>query len=306
MDKSYGFLSQVLDAITDHIVVIDSSGKIQYANRSWTVFGHDNGATIKDGWRGENYLDECDKASAMGDLFGLEAGTGIRGVIEKRQAVFYFEYPCHSPDQKRWFMMSVSPFCLEGHDYFVLSHKNITERKLAEEQVANLARIDGLTGIANRRAFDEFLDKEWRRCCRLQKPISLAILDLDYFKLLNDTAGHQAGDDCLIQVAGLLKEFTSRPSDICARYGGEEFVLAWGDTTLEQAKHMSLRLLNSIANLRIENCSSPIAKYLTGSIGVAEIVPSRGSVEGELISKADRMLYQAKKAGRNRVESEIC
>lgn len=94
--------------------------------------------------------------------------------------------------------MRVTPFQVHNNDYFVISHQNITERKLAEEEVRNLARIDGLTGIPNRRTFDEFLCDEMKRCARLNKPICLAVIDVDHFKLLNDTYGHQSGDGCLV------------------------------------------------------------------------------------------------------------
>lgn len=303
MENSFEFLRLVLDSITEHIVVIDETGEIQFVNKSWSTFGSNNACTVGDDWIGVNYIEECDKASAMGDEFGTKAGTGIKGVIENRELLFYFEYPCNSPDEKRWFMMRVTSFHTSGKNYFVISHQNITERKLAEEAVRNLARIDGLTDIPNRRTFDEFLHEEWMRCSRLKKPISLAIVDLDYFKLLNDNYGHQSGDECLIKVGELLKKFANRPSDICARYGGEEFALVWGDTSLEQAKQISNGLLKKIVDLNIQNHNSPTMNYLTASIGLAEMIPAWGNEENELIGKADSMLYRAKENGRNRVES---
>lgn len=303
MKDSHEFLSKVLNSMTDHVVVIDEGGVIEFVNKSWLMFGHNNASIAGSDWKGVNYIKECDKASARGDKFGLEAGNGIRSVIEKKQAIFYFEYPCHSPAEKRWFMMRVSSFEMEDKNYFVIAHQNITERKLAEEAVRELAGLDSLTNMANRRTFDNFLHEEWKRCSRLNKPISLAIVDLDYFKLLNDTYGHQSGDECLIRIGSLLKDFTSRPSDICARYGGEEFALVWGDTSLEQAKSLSTKLLKKIADLNIDNRNSPTESYLTASIGLAEMIPSVGVEESELISKADERLYRAKISGRNRVVS---
>lgn len=301
MENSHDFLNQVIDSITEHIVVINEVGEIQFVNKSWETFANNNAYILDDGWSSVNYLDVCDKASAMEDVFGIIAGKGIRSVIENREKIFYLEYPCHSPDEKRWFMMRVTPFKSEGKKYFVISHQNITERKLAEEKVNNLALIDGLTNLANRRTFDEFLHEEWKRCIRLKHPISLAIVDLDHFKLLNDTYGHQYGDECLVKVGEILKEFANRPSDICARYGGEEFAIVWGDTSIEQAKKLSDRLLKEIISLNIENNKSPTESYLTASIGLAEMVPSRGSDETEIIREADNKLYKAKEDGRNRV-----
>jgi len=295
------YLNLVLDSITEHIVVIDASGEIQYVNASWTKFGNDNTCNIVTQWEGVNYLTVCDQSSSQGDEFGSKAGNGIRSVINKDTDLFYFEYPCHGPRKKRWFMMRVTPFKVQDKDYYVISHQNITERKLAEEKVKKLARIDGLTQILNRRTFNEFLDEEWKRCIRLQKPISLAIIDLDHFKLLNDTYGHQAGDDCLKEIGKLLKKFAKRPSDICARYGGEEFALVFGDTTVDKAQKLANDLLKKISDLRIENKNSPIKDYLTASIGVAKLNPEKNTNASKLIELADKNLYYAKESGWNRV-----
>lgn len=302
MEKSQEFLKLVLDSVTEHIVVIDECGMIRFVNKTWSSFGSNNACLVNDDWDGVNYIEECDKAAAMGDEFGNKAGAGIRRVIENKEPSFYLEYPCHSLEAKRWFMMRVTPFQVQGCDYFVISHQNVTERKLAEQEVANLARIDGLTGIPNRRTFDEFLSNEMKRCARLKKPICLAIIDIDHFKLLNDTYGHQSGDDCLVRIGSLLKTFSNRPSDLCARYGGEEFALVWGDTGIKDAKKISETLLSKIRELNIPNEMSPVNHYLTASIGIVEVIPSQSSEESELISKADGMLYRAKENGRNKVE----
>ena len=303
MEHSPGFLRAILDSVSENIVVIDGAGTIQYVNRSWRDYGDNNNACISgDDWQTLNYLAECDRAAAMGDEFGAGAAEGIRSVLSGGQSEFYLEYPCHGPDEKRWFMMRVAPLQLNERGYFVIVHQNITERKLAEEKVSALARIDGLTGIANRRAFDEFLHEEVRRCMRLGKPVSMAIVDLDHFKLLNDTFGHQAGDDSLRRVASLLQETVNRPSDICARYGGEEFALIWGDTSLEQAQQLASQFLRNLTEAKILNIHSPTGKYLTASIGLTSIVPTSDSDMEELIRQADHMLYEAKAKGRNRME----
>ncbi len=303
MSHTYSFLEHVLDAITEHIVVIDATGLIQFVNQSWLNFGDDNACTIENDWHGINYLAECDKAAAMGDEFGLEASKGIRQVIEQVKAEFYFEYPCHSPIEKRWFMMRVTPFYLddEPQPYFVISHQNITERKLAEEAVIQLARIDGLTDIPNRRRFDEFIHEQWMRCMRLHQPICLAMIDIDDFKLLNDHYGHQVGDDCLIKVGALLKQWANRPDDLCARYGGEEFVLVWANTSLREAKRFADELLSAIYALQIPNETSTTNPIMTVSIGVAEMIPSKKYDESKLIERADMAMYDAKKAGKNQV-----
>ena len=301
MIDSYDFLKSVIDAITEHVVVIDDEGNIVLVNKGWTTFGQNNACLTDGKWDGVNYLMECDKAAAMGDDFGVKAASGIRSVINADEEIFYFEYPCHSPDEKRWFMMRVTPFFLERTPFFVISHQNITERKLAEETVLAQSRIDGLTGIPNRRYFDEFLENEWKRCHRLGQPITLAIIDLDHFKLLNDTYGHQAGDKCLKSVGSVLTGFANRPGDFCARYGGEEFAIVYGDTKLEPAKILLDKLLHELRLLGIPNEKSPTLPTLTASIGLATMYPSNDNNIRELIKKSDELLYSAKEKGRNQL-----
>lgn len=309
VEDSYDFLSLVLDSIAEHIVVINQFGEIKYVNKSWSEFGDNNSSDINlnsddNSWIGTNYIEECDKASEMGDEFGSIAGKGIKSVIEEVEKAFYFEYPCHSPQKNRWFAMRVTPLQIKQEKYFVISHQDITERKLSEEKIMSLAHLDGLTNIPNRRAFDEFLDSEWKRCFRLNKPISLAIIDIDYFKQLNDTYGHQFGDESLIKISALLAKYVNRPSDFCARYGGEEFVLVWGDTSLSHSLEFVNDLLQKIAQLQIPYCEDATNRYLTVSIGLAVMTPSNDTSETELISQADSMLYQAKRTGRNKISYE--
>lgn len=301
MIQTYEFLKSVLNTIPEHIVVIDNEGNILFVNLTWSSFGKNNACLIDETWDGVNYLKECDKAAAMGDDFGIKAANGIRAVINTDEENFYFEYPCHSPDEKRWFMMRVTPFSIQDADCYVISHQNITERKLAEEEILNLSRIDGLTDIPNRRYFNEFLANEWKRCHRLGLPISLAFIDIDHFKLVNDTYGHQVGDECLKAVGKVLKEFSKRPGDICARYGGEEFALVYSGTSLDQAKILVSDLLNHIRALNIPNEKSPTLSTLTVSIGLATMQPGKENNESDLIKKSDKLLYAAKENGRNQL-----
>jgi diguanylate cyclase (GGDEF)-like protein len=301
MIESYDFFKSVIDTIIDHIVVIDSDGNILFVNQAWKEFGSDNACQTGKKWVDVNYLEECDKASDMGDRFGVKAASGIRAVIRGEKERFTLEYPCHSPEEKRWFMMCAARFMLQGKFYYVISHQNITERKLVEEEVLNLSRIDGLTDLPNRRYFNEFLENEWKRCLRFGLPISLAIIDLDHFKLLNDTYGHQAGDECLKSIGGVLKRFSRRPADICARYGGEEFAIIYGGTSLDHAREIILKLLDEIRLLKIPNENSPILPTLTASIGLATMQPKTKNSETDLIDNADKLLYSAKKNGRDQL-----
>lgn len=301
MNHSTIFLNMVLDSITENIVVIDEQGNIEYTNKSWLAFGEDNGCVIGGDWHKVNYLHECDKAAQQGDAFGIAAGDGIRRVIDGREAMFNFEYPCDSPDERRWFMMCVTPCMSEDVRYIVISHMNITERKLAEEHIQVLAQLDSLTGIANRRVLYEFLDNEINRSIRLQQCLCVALIDLDHFKLINDTYGHDVGDACLIRVTDVLSRHSKRAADQCARMGGDEFVLIWGDTTFDTAQKLSQRIIDEVAALKIPNSDAPIHPYLTLSIGLISLIPSQGINSIDVLKQADERLYQAKAEGRNRL-----
>jgi diguanylate cyclase (GGDEF)-like protein len=293
------FLQSILDTIPDHIVVINKVGDIIFTNKSWQSFGMQNNGHAADSWQQYNYLDECNKAALQGDQFGISAIKGIDAVISHKQADFYLEYPCHSDDELRWFMMRVVPFQHAQLEYYVISHKNITERKQAEENAKQLANIDGLTQIANRRYFDSALSNEWNRCRRLGMPLSIAMIDVDNFKLLNDTYGHQQGDVCLQHIAGLLKQYSKRPSDLCARFGGEEFVLMYGNTCAAQATANVEQIFARLKQLNIENKHSLPSKTLTVSVGICTLIPSDNNCAEELLIEADKLLYKAKKAGKN-------
>ncbi|MCW8196615.1 diguanylate cyclase [Proteobacteria bacterium 005FR1] len=304
MTESPQFLHSVLDSISAHIAVIDQRGLIVFTNQSWRDFARQNDCTDCGHWLGVDYLSVCQQAMAAGDDYAAEAVRGIAEVIERVRESFQLEYPCHSPDRKRWFIMRASSFMLDGQPYFVLAHEDITERKIAEQRVLDLARVDGLTGVYNRRYFDEFLEKEWRRCCRQGQPISLALLDIDHFKLLNDHYGHQYGDDCLRQVGEVLNRFGRRAGDLCARYGGEEFALVFGSTPLEGALAVVRQIVAAIEALRAANEVSPTRPVMTVSVGLAALYPRRGLKPAALIEAADRLLYRAKETGRDRVVCE--
>jgi diguanylate cyclase (GGDEF)-like protein len=171
------------------------------------------------------------------------------------------------------------------------------------ERYARLALIDSLTGIANRRKFDEMLASEWARAARDGSAIGLAILDLDFFKQFNDSYGHQAGDLCLQQVARALGESLRRPADLLARYGGEEFVALLPGTDLAGATALAETMRESLARLNITHASTSLGR-VTLSAGVAVAQPRPGSSPDDLVRAADAALYDAKEAGRNRVVAQ--
>jgi diguanylate cyclase (GGDEF)-like protein/PAS domain S-box-containing protein len=200
---------------------------------------------------------------------------------------------------------------------FIVVMRDISQRKQAEHrlEVANaeltrLATTDGLTGIANRRRFDEALEHEWSRASREELPLTLLLLDVDRFKLFNDRYGHQDGDACLHAVAQAIAGCAERPADLVARYGGEEFVVLLPDTDAEGAAILAERVRCAIASLQVPHAANAAhGGVVTASIGSATLVPSArrdmaSTLPGgpaELIAAADRMLYEAKRSGRNRV-----
>jgi diguanylate cyclase (GGDEF)-like protein len=186
----------------------------------------------------------------------------------------------------------------------------ITERKRVEaeleksnRELARLASFDGLTRIANRRHFDHCLEKEWGRMARQKASLSLILCDIDFFKRYNDTYGHQAGDDCLKKVAQTISRAIKRPADLVARYGGEEFVILLPKTDLSGAVKIVEDIKRKIRNLQIEHAKSDVSPYVSLSMGICTMRPDRETLSTELVAVADRALYQAKKTGRDRVET---
>lgn len=169
----------------------------------------------------------------------------------------------------------------------------------ANHELQRLASVDGLTQVANRRRFDEYLKAEWHEQAQLQKPLSLILCDLDYFKVYNDTYGHLAGDFCLQQVALALCQALKRPTDLVARYGGEEFAVILPNMDTEEALLAAEAIRANVQKLAITHVKSPVSQYVTLSLGVASTVPSLEATPAQLIVAADQALYQAKAEGRD-------
>ena len=300
MDVKPIFFESVIAALDDHITVLDSKGEIVYVNDAWVRFAKNNHSKTAADWLGQNYLKACQCAVDSGDEYATKASEGLERIISGELDTFYYEYPCHAPDEERYFMMRLSRFSYENEHFILVVHKNITERITAEKKVLALSRMDGLTKIPNRRYFESFYKEEWNRCAREGLPISVAILDLDYFKSINDHYGHLYGDECLIQVADCIKQNLNRPRDLCARYGGEEFAVIMGNTPSANAVQLIERIRLEILSQKIKHKLSPITGYVTASIGVATITPSKQDDMADLLLHADKALYQAKSEGKNR------
>jgi diguanylate cyclase (GGDEF)-like protein len=174
----------------------------------------------------------------------------------------------------------------------------------SSERYEELALSDGLTGIANRRRFDEALASEWRRLTRERKPLTLLMIDVDFFKLFNDHYGHEAGDVCLKQIARLIEETVKRPADLIARYGGEEFVVLLPGTDQSGGVAIAERLVACVSDLSMPHAASPLG-HVTVSIGIAAAVPTAQTSADVVLRAADRALYEAKHSGRNRLVTSV-
>jgi diguanylate cyclase (GGDEF)-like protein len=165
----------------------------------------------------------------------------------------------------------------------------------------HLLSTDAMTGIGNRRRFDDALDREWRRCSRSEKPLSLLMIDVDHFKAYNDHCGHLEGDDCLRRVAWLLVDSVGRPGDLVARYGGEEFVCLLPEIGEAGARAVAAKLSGAIQEAAIPHPAFAENGRLTISIGVATVTDLSMQQPGEVVALADKLLYAAKAAGRDQV-----
>jgi diguanylate cyclase (GGDEF)-like protein/PAS domain S-box-containing protein len=172
--------------------------------------------------------------------------------------------------------------------------------EVANTELKRLACLDGLTGVANRRYFNEYFNREWQRLAREQAPLALILCDIDYFKQYNDTYGHVAGDLCLKQIAGAIQEAAKRPADLVARYGGEEFAIILPNTKAEGALAVAEEIQSYVKALQIPHAKSQVSEYVTLSLGISVTVPTPKSAFEQLISTADQALYEAKFQGRDR------
>lgn len=296
-----------LDALLDHVCVIDETGTILAVNEPWRAFIAANGGDAGRCGVGANYLAICERAEGEKSDGADTAASGIRSVLQGDSDGFSMEYTCDSTAVPRWFLMNVRRTAATGGGRVVIAHLNISERKQAEFHLRHLAMIDGLTGVANRRAFDETLGQEWRRASRAGTPLSLLMIDVDHFKAYNDHYGHQAGDECLRAVAAALAATAKRPADLVARYGGEEFGVILPSISLADAQSLAEKMRLAVADLHLPHQASQTAAEVTISIGASclNLAAQDKALDTDcLIANADTALYRAKTTGRNRVSAQ--
>jgi len=293
----------VVDALTSSICVVNLGGQILAVNRAWMEFSRSNAGGGEEAYLGTNYLKVCQSSSGPASKEATKFYDGLEAVLKGQTSVFQLEYPCHSPSELRWYLARVTPLSQRSgagratRTGAVVSHMNITDRKLLELKYAKLASTDPLTGLPNRRFFEDNAKLELGRLRQFGGAMSLLMLDLDKFKLINDRYGHPAGDAVLKKFATRCRS-VFRETDLFARIGGEEFVALLVGTDETGAIALAERLRLEVADSRVRTAAGTIR--VTSSIGVASIKGSDRSIASAL-QRADEALYAAKAAGRNRV-----
>lgn len=238
----------------------------------------------------------------MPDMDGYAVCAALRATPETRDIPVIFVTALKTPeDETRALDAGAADFITKPVNAAVVRARVRTQLtvKRQADALRALTLTDPLTGVANRRAFDERLEAEWRRCARAGLPVALILADVDHFKAYNDHYGHPAGDACLVQVAAALRRGAGRTHDLVTRYGGEEFAILLPQLDASGAEGVARRLQEELARLGIAHAASPTAPHLTVSMGLASLVPQDAQVATTLVAAADALLYQAKAGGRN-------
>ena len=238
----------------------------------------------------------------MPHLDGIETCKKLKASSVTRDIPIIFLTAKVEPDDiVKGFDVGASDYVTKPFNTPVLLARVKTHLTLYQQtkQLRELTNIDGLTLIANRRHFDNFLENEWRRCLRSQASLSLIMIDIDFFKLYNDHYGHLKGDEVLKSVAQVINHFSQRPGDLACRFGGEEFVMILSRTDYESAHTLANKVREKVESLAIPHEKSEVKNVITISLGVSSVVPNRNDTSQHLTELADKKLYKAKADGRN-------
>ncbi len=275
------------DSVRDAIFLHDAAFRVVRANAAYAMLA---GMPVEE-TAGKPYWEVFPKLG--GPLPNCRAGTEPKSWHEEEFTL---------PDGRAYLSRS-SPIADESGAYLYSLHvlQDVTVRNQLEARLRDLSLVDGLTGIANRRRFDEVLLREWARARRDGRPLSLLMVDVDHFKDYNDRYGHPAGDACLQQIAMAIDGIAHRAADQTARYGGEEFAVILPNADAATAATMAEKIRAGVAALGRPHEASDTAAFVTISIGVATTIPAQASNAANLVAAADKALYEAKRSGRNRV-----
>lgn len=283
-----GFAAAVLDALPEATAILDKDGTIVAVNRAWRMFTLDNGGRPEDTGVGVSYLQVCRRAAALGCVDAAEVVAGLRAVLAGETVESDRQYPCPSPTTGRWFASRITPI-RHSNGGAVVSHRNISRQKQSEEELAQLASHDSLTGLPNRRMFIQRLGTFLEAA---GAGVGLLSVDLDNFKLVNDMFGHDAGDEVLLGVAHRLRHH-GRPRDTVGRLGGDEFAVCAPAISGEELAALAERLRTALAQ---PHQIHGRRTWVRGSVG-AYLAASAESV-ADTVRLADRARYADKTSGR--------
>jgi diguanylate cyclase (GGDEF)-like protein len=267
--------------------IVDASGIILSTNQAWRAFAEENGGD-PDGQLGIDYFQVCGQA----DKHARAITTELREIAAGSRERLETEYPCHSPERRRWFVMRASRIERGGQVFLLICHADITDRRLAEEEAFRLASEDALTGLLNRRSFQERLEHALDQARRQDLRLAVLFLDLNGFKAINDTHGHDAGDRVLRHVAGQLRQALRR-ADSLSRFGGDEFAMFLEDADTAVAGRVAGRIQEVLADgVVVDGQGLP----LNASVGIS-FFPDHGGDVQSLLRAADAAMYEAKRGG---------
>jgi diguanylate cyclase (GGDEF)-like protein len=284
----------LLDALDASTCAVDAQGIIIAVNAAWRAFSAHNGGNERRTGLGVDYQAACAVPGDSADAHdAAKVAEGLRGVMAGGTARFQHDYPCHSPQEHRWFSVRVAPLDLQGGRGAVLSHVDVTQLHDVQEALAHQSLHDALTGLPNRLLLNDRLSQALADARRLHLTVGVGFLDLDHFKRINDTLGHAAGDDLLVQVAKRLRR-QLRNGDTAARLAGDEFVVVWRNlATQDDAAGLRSRLTEALAP-PFTLGGTEIAVSI--SIGVA--LSQHEQTGPELLVAADTVMYEAKRQSR--------
>jgi two-component system, chemotaxis family, CheB/CheR fusion protein len=287
--RTYDLARRVLDALPAQVAFISADGSIRMVNREWERFGEENGAENASIGVGVNYLDMC--SGEDGEAMRKGIGSVLRGEID----MFTLEYPCHTPTENRWFLARCTATTDRGEA--VIVHFDVTAQKRAEEVLAVLATHDHLTGVLNRRGFDQQLGIEHNRIRRTGVPSAALLIDCDDFKQINEKLGLVGGDAVLSTVAKRIQH-ALRPGDTMARIGGDEFVVLLPEVRIAEAEVVAERIRLAVASTPVALSHADIG--LTVSAAVVVIDETVHTLE-VLLERTRYALTASKKEGKNRI-----
>jgi diguanylate cyclase (GGDEF)-like protein len=282
-----------LELLPEHIAILDENGVIIAVNRHWSDSSRTNPLIGKRAVEGSNYLALCEQAEKDNAEYTQAFAAGMRSILSGGSDLFTMEFPCNSGELQFWYQGRVSRFAVGGRARLVVVLRNITDLKEAERDIQKLAYYDPLTGLPNRFLMHDRLGQSLARAVRTKNLVAVLLLDLDYFKLINESLGHPTGDRLLAAVASRLSD-NVRKCDTLARMGGDEFVIILNDVkTEEDIVRITKKILDSL--------SSPFdvgtrEVFVGASVGIA-LHPMDAKEKDKLLKNAETAMYQAKKRG---------